>query len=81
MKIVIYWRKDKIKSIKVHDVWQFWSANQKFSCSCSSINKRRRPERVFLGFAHHRPLNNYGYQEMGKFEVEERERYMKTIKP
>ena len=81
MKIVIYWRKDKIKSIKVYDVWQFWSGGFNFSCSLSSIHKRRRPKRVFLEFAHYRPLNNYGYQEMGEFGVEERERYIKTIKP
>ena len=80
MKIAVYWRKDKIKSIKYYEIWQFWSANRKFSCSCRSINKKRRPERVFLGFAHYRPLNSYEYQEMGKFEMEERERHIKTIK-
>ena len=74
MKIVIYWRKDKRKSIHI---WYFWSANQKFSCFCSSINKRRRPERLFLGFARHRPLNDYEYKEIGKFVVEEREVYNK----
>lgn len=82
MKIAVsvYWRKDKIKSIKVHEVWQFWSDGFNFSCSFSSIHKRRRPKRVFLEFAHYRLLNNYEYQEMGEFEVEERERHIKTIK-
>ena len=79
MKILIYWRRDRIIApTRFHEVWQFWSGGFKFSCSLSSIHKRRRPERIFLGFAHYRPLNNYEYQEMGKFEVEERERYMKT---
>jgi len=81
MKIVIYWRKDKIKSIISHEVWQFWSGGHNFSCSLSSIHKRRRPIRIFLEFAHYRPLNNYGYQEMGEFGVEEKERYIKIIKP
>ena len=81
MKIAVYWRKDRINSIRRHEVWQFWSGGFNFSCSLSSMHKRRRPKRVFLGFAHYRPLNNYGYQEMGEFGVEERERYIKTIKP
>ena len=76
MKTIIHWRKDKIKSIReVYDVWQFWSDNRKFICSCHSINKKRRPERVFLGFAQYRPFYSCKYQEMGKFEMEEREIY------
>ena len=78
MKILIYWRRDRIIApTRFHEVWQFWSDGFKFSCSLSSIHKRRRPERVFLGFAHHRPLNNYEYKEMGKFVAEEREIYNK----
>jgi len=80
MKIVIYWRKDKIKSISDHEVWQFWSGGHNFSCSCDSIHKKRRPERIFLGFARHRPLNSYEYGEIGKFVVEEREIYNKMLK-
>jgi hypothetical protein len=80
MKIVIYWRKDKIKSIISHEVWQFWSGGHNFSCSLSSIHKRRRPKRVFLEFAHYRPLNRYGYQEKAEFGVEERARHIKTTK-
>jgi len=72
MKIVIYWRKDKKKLIIDHEVWQFWSGGHNFSCSCDSIHKKRRPERIFLGFAqHYRSLDSYEYREMGKFEVEE----------
>ena len=82
MKIAVFWRKDKIVSKTNYEVWQFWSGGFNFSCSLSSMNKRRRPIRVFLGFAHYSPLSNYeGYQEMGEFVVEERERYIKTIKP
>jgi hypothetical protein len=82
MKILIYWRRDRIIApTRFHEVWQFWSDGYYFSCSLSSIHKRRRPKRVFLEFAHFRLLNNYGYQEMGEFGVEGRERYIKTAKP
>jgi hypothetical protein len=82
MKIVVFWRKSKILSKIEHEVWQFWSGGYIFSCSLSSIHKRRRPKRVFLEFAHYRPLSNYyGYQEMGEFSIEEGERFNKTIKP
>jgi len=83
MKIVVlvYWRKDEIVSRTRYEVWQFWSGGFNFSCSLSSIHKRRRPKRVFLRFAHFRPLNNYKHQDMGEFVVEERERHIKIIKP
>ena len=81
MKIAIYWRKDKLVSKPNHEVWKFWSGGYNFSCSLFSIHKRRRPKRVFLEFAFYRSFNNYRYQEMGEFELEERERYIKTIKP
>lgn len=80
--VVVFWRKDKIVSkIIRYEVWQFWSGGYNFSCSLSSIHKKRRPERIFLGFARYRPLYNYGGKDMGKFVVEEQERYIKTIKP
>ena len=80
MKVVIYWRKDKINSIIGNvEVWQFWSGGFNFSCSLSSIHKRRRPKRVFLEFAHYR-LYSYKYQKMGEFDVEKEKRYKITIK-
>ena len=79
--VVVYWRKDKIVSKTRHEFWQFWSGGHNFSCLLLSIHKKRRPKRIFLGFARYRPLGNYGCQDMGKFVVEERERYTKTIKP
>ena len=82
MLIEVKWRKDRIVSkIRQHEVWQFWSSDFRFSCSLSSIHKKRRPERIFLAFSVYRSKNNYKYnQEEGRFTVEKEIVYNK-IKP
>ena len=80
MKVEVCWRMDRVTG---HSVWIFWSGGYVFSCLCLSIHKKRRPVRIFIGFSNYRSLNRNrsGYEEMGKFMVEERERHNLTIKP
>ena len=80
MNIIIYWRKFEVKPIGTsidHIVWQFRVGNHHFSCSCQSVHKRRRPERIFLGLAAHRSNNRYNFKEDGEFKVEDKKVWKK----
>ena len=81
MNVIIYWRRFKVKPLTGtginHIVWQFRVSNHHFSCSCQSVHKRRRPKRIFLGLAVHRPNYKYGFDIDGEFKVENKEVWKK----
>ena len=76
----VYWRKFEVKLLTGgidHIVWQFKVGNHHFSCSCQSVHKRRRPERIFLGLAELRIHIQYEFDIEGEFKVEDKEVWKK----
>ena len=45
MDVTVYWKR------LTSNIWRFRVGNHLFSCSTRSINKKRRPERIFIEFA------------------------------
>lgn len=48
MNVTVYWKRVRLVT---KDIWKFRVGNHLFICSTRSINKKRRPERIFIEFA------------------------------
>ena len=77
-EVTIYWKKWRIGE---QEVWQFRTGNHFFSCYLLSINKKRRPTRVFSEFSMYRiRYERNAFYADGEFEVDDKEVWKKLRK-
>jgi hypothetical protein len=79
-EVTIYWKKWRLGGL---EVWQFRTGNHFFSCYLLSINKRRRPERIFVKFSVYRyrtDMRGKDFYKNGEFEVDDKEVWKKLKK-
>ena len=70
-EVTVYWKKWRISNDQ--EVWQFRTGNHFFSCYLLSINKKRRPARVFSEFSVYRiKQERAAFYKDGEFEVDEK---------